>query len=55
MRKLVAGVLEQRLGVGQEEYMRRTASRRLCRIEEARLYHWKKHNRLPPLRVGQVE
>jgi hypothetical protein len=33
--------------------MRRTASRRLCRIEEARFYRWKALNRLPPLKVGQ--
>jgi hypothetical protein len=35
--------------------MRRTASRRLRRIEEARFYRWKALNRLPPLRVGQKE
>jgi hypothetical protein len=49
------GVLERRLGTGWSEYMRRTASRRLRRIEEARFYRWKSLNRLPPLRVGQQE
>jgi len=52
---LIAGVLERRLGTGRSEYMRRTASRRLRRIEEARFYRWKALNRLPPLRVGQQE
>ena len=44
-----------RLGTSRAEYMSRTASRRLRRIEEARFYRWKALNRLPPLRVGQLE
>jgi hypothetical protein len=43
------------LGTERAEYQRRTASRRLRRIEEARWYRWKALNRLPPLRVGQRE
>jgi SRSO17 transposase len=55
LQKLIAGVLQRRLGTGGSEYMRCTASRRLRRIEEARLYRWKALNRLPPLRVDQRE
>jgi hypothetical protein len=55
LQTLIAGALERRLGTGRSEYMRRTASRRLRRIEEARLYRWKSLNRLPPLRVSQQE
>jgi hypothetical protein len=35
--------------------MCRTASRRLKRNEEARLYHWRQRNRLPPRRFDQRE
>ena len=31
----------------------RTANRRLKRNEEARLYHWRERNLLPPLRFDQ--
>ena len=55
LQKLIAGVLDRHLGTGRSEYQRRTASRRLRRLEEARLYRWKALNRLPPLRVGQQE
>jgi len=55
LQNLIAGVLQRRLGTGRSEYMRRTASRRLRRIEEARFYRWKARNRLPPPRVGQPE
>ena len=57
-----AGAEADRGGVGAavgygsvRSTMRRTASRRLRRIEEARFYRWKALNRLPPLRVGQRE
>jgi len=55
VRKLMAGVLQRRLGSYREEVIRRTATRRLRRSEEARFYHWKAHNRLAPLRLGQRE
>jgi hypothetical protein len=55
LQKLIAGVLDRRLGTRRSGYMRRTASRRLRRIEEARFYRWKALNRLPPLRIGQQE
>src|SRR5438045_2425438 len=36
------------------DYIGRTSTRRLKRIEQARLYSWKKkHNRVPPLRLKQ--
>jgi len=30
-------------------------TRRLQRLEQARFYHWKKRNLLPPKRVNQQE
>jgi SRSO17 transposase len=55
VQELIAGVVQRRLGTERAEYQRRTASRRLCRLEEARWYRWNALNRLPPLRVGQQE
>jgi SRSO17 transposase len=55
LQKLMAGVLQRRLGTMGAEYMSRMASRRLRRSEEARFYRWKSLNRLAPLRVGQRE
>jgi SRSO17 transposase len=55
LQKLIAGVLQRRLGTGRSGYMRRTATRRVRRIEEARFYRWKALNRLAPRRVGQWE
>jgi SRSO17 transposase len=55
LQKLIAGVLERRFGTGASEYMRRTASRRLRRIEEARFCRWKALKRLAPRRVSQKE
>jgi hypothetical protein len=52
LRKLVAGMLERRLGTVRSGYMNRTASRRLRRIEGARFYRCTALNRLAPLRVG---
>jgi hypothetical protein len=55
LKGLIAGLVQRRLRAGGSEYMRRTASRRLRRIEEARFYRWKALNRLPPLRIDQRE
>ena len=35
------------------EHIARNKTRRLIRNEQARLYHWRARNRLPPLRVNQ--
>jgi hypothetical protein len=55
LQKLIAGVLQRRLGSERPEFLRRLATRRLRRIEEARFYHWKLLNRLAPLRICQQE
>ena len=52
----MAAILRRALGCDQTDYICRTSTRRLERIEQARLYSWKKkHNRMPPLRVRQRE
>jgi SRSO17 transposase len=55
LQKLIALVLEKKLGSNHYEHRIRTANRRLHRIEEARLYHWKSRNLLAPRRVSQKE
>ena len=55
LRALIAGVLNRHLGCYRIAHIRRTATRRLRRNEEARLYHWKRRNRLPPRRFEQRE
>ncbi len=55
VRKLIAGVLQRRLGSDTQEALNRTATRRTRRIELARFYHWKKLNRLAPRRISQLE
>jgi hypothetical protein len=55
LQKLIAGVLQRRLGTWRSGYIRRTATRRLRRMEEARLYRWKALNRLAPRRLRQAE
>jgi hypothetical protein len=50
VRLLLAGLLNRLLGCLRSTHIRRTANRRLRRNEEARLYHWRQRNRLPPRR-----
>jgi nitrate reductase cytochrome c-type subunit len=51
--ELLARMLNRCLNCHSPEYARRTTNRRLRRNEEARLYHWRKRNRLPPRRFEQ--
>ena len=53
VRLLIAGILERALGCHRAEHHRRTANRWLRRNEQARFYHWKQRNRLPPRRLEQ--
>jgi len=56
LRWCIAAILHRALGCDQTDYICRTSTRRLKRLEQARLYSWKKkHNRVPPLRVRQRE
>ena len=55
LQKLLAGVLQRRLGSERQEFLRRLATRRLRRIEDARFYHWKSLNLLAPKRLCQQE
>jgi SRSO17 transposase len=50
-RVLIAGILDRALGTYRAGHKRRTVQRRLRRNEEARLYHWRSLNRLPPRRL----
>ena len=50
---LIAMMLIAALGCHRPTRMRRTANLRLRRNEEARLYHWRSRNRLPPRRFDQ--
>jgi hypothetical protein len=52
-RVLTAAVLNQALGSQRPARLRRTMNRRLERDEAARLYHWRRRNRLPPRRFDQ--
>ena len=55
LRVLIAGVLSRALGCHRAEYRRRTVNRWLRRNEEARFYHWRRRNRLPPRRFERRE
>ena len=55
IRWCIAAVLHRALGCDETEFICRTSTRRLKRKEQARLYAWKKHKRLPPLRIRQQE
>jgi hypothetical protein len=50
---MIAGLLNRLVGRYRPARIRRTMNRRLRRTEEARLYHWRRHNRLPPRRFSQ--
>ena len=54
VRLLIAGLLNQLLKSQSPTRSRRTMKRRLRRNEEARLYHWRQRNRLPPRRFEQL-
>ena len=49
----LAGLLSRVLQCLRPTRLRRTVNRRLRRNEEARLYHWRRHKRLPPRRLEQ--
>jgi hypothetical protein len=51
----IAALLRRALDYDGPARIARNATRRLQRNEQARLYHWKKHNRLPPRRIGKKE
>ena len=51
----IALLLHRALGCDHPARIARNATRRLQRSEQSRLYYWKKHNRLPPRRIGQKE
>jgi hypothetical protein len=53
VRLLIAGLLNRLLHCQRPAQLRRNLNRRLQRNEEARLYHWRRHNRLPPRRFNQ--
>jgi len=53
LRVMIAGLLDRMLKVHSQTRITRTANRRLKRNEEARLYHWRRRKRLPPLRFDQ--
>jgi SRSO17 transposase len=53
VRQAIGRMLNRLLGCDRPSHVRRTMRRHLRRNEEARLYHWKRHNRLPPRRVEQ--
>ena len=53
VRGLIAGLLNRMLECDRPARVRRTMNRRLRRNEEARLYHWRRRNRLPPRRFDQ--
>ena len=51
--EMLARLLSRSLNCNGPGQARRTTNRRLRRNEEARLYHWRKRNRLPPRRFEQ--
>jgi hypothetical protein len=53
VRVLIAGLINRLLNSQRAAHIRRTVQRRLRRNEEARLYHWRQRNRLPPRRFNQ--
>jgi hypothetical protein len=50
---MIAELLHRLLECDRPARIRRRMNRRLRRNEEARLYHWRQHKRLPPLRFEQ--
>jgi serine/threonine protein kinase len=48
----IGQVLHRLVGCDRPARVRRTMERWLRRNEEARFYHWKRRNRLPPRRLG---
>ena len=50
---MIAVILIGALGYHRPERVRRTTNLRLRRNEEARLYHWRSRNLLPPRRFDQ--
>jgi hypothetical protein len=53
VRGAIAALLHRLLDGAHPERVCRNMTRRLRRNEEARLYHWKRHKRLPPRRAEQ--
>ncbi len=53
VRRAIGQLLHQVAGCDRPARVRRTMGRWLRRNEEARFYHWKKRNRLPPRRLGR--
>jgi DDE superfamily endonuclease len=53
VRRAIAQVLHRVVGCDRPARVRRTMERWLRRNEEARFYHWKRRNRLPPRRLGR--
>ena len=51
VRVLIGAMLNRSWGCDRPSRVRRTTNRRLRRNEQARLYYWKKRNRLPPRRL----
>jgi hypothetical protein len=51
--RMIAGLLNRAVGCHRPARLRRTMNRRLKRNEEARLYHWRRRNRLSPRRFNQ--
>lgn len=53
VRTMLSRLLHRKLNENHPEILCRQATRRLQRNESARFYHWKKHNRLAPIRIHQ--
>jgi SRSO17 transposase len=53
VRRAIGQVLHRVAGYDRPARVRRTMERWLRRNEEARFYHWKSRNRLPPRRLGR--
>lgn len=53
VRRAIGQVLHRVVGCDRPARVRRTMERWLRRNEEARFYHWKRRNRLPPRRLGR--
>ena len=53
VRRAIGQLLHRLVGCDRPARIRRTMERWLRRNEEARFYHWKRRNRLPPRRLGR--
>jgi hypothetical protein len=51
IRQSIAMILHEAFQCGTMSHMLKECQMRLQRNELARLYHWKQHNRLPPLNL----